>query len=277
MKYNETNTMRNARARSVLLLACLSLVASAQHVAAQQFYDSFSKMLSVTSTLQSNFYNDIIRANSGSFGQVSRAPQVTQQEIANLCKPFVCSGPKPSIMGGQPAYSQPPATVTPAYVPPPAPRQYPIAATDFRPVGGRILPDEISRNAQGTPEEKEMLRMLSNQSLDTLEKEGRKNNVANAFGLLTSVSMQIVLGRELTDAEEQQLISGFNTALVSSPQFASMPARDRQLLYESAAVAGGMMAFLHVQGKEQNDAKIQSDARTMAKAVLISLFGIKIE
>lgn len=252
------------------------LVTGAQQAAGQQFYDSFSKMLSVTSTMQYNMYNDIIRANSGSFGQVSSAPRITQQEIANLCKPFVCSGPKPSIMEGQPTAPAYSPAQAPGYVPP-APRKYPITATDFRPVSGRILPDEISRTSQGTAEEKRLLMNLGNQSLDALEKEGRKNNVANSFALLTSVSMQIILGRELTDIEEQQLISGFNTALASSPQFGSMPARDKQVVYETAAIAGGMMAFLHAQGKEHGDAKMQADAHAMARALLVSLFGIKIE
>jgi len=138
------------------------------------------------------------------------------------------------------------------------------------------MPDEISRMSQ-TAEEKETLRTLSNQFLDALEREGRKNNMANSFAFLTSISMQIILGRDLTDAEEQQLISGFNTSLAYSPQFKSMTARDKQILYETAIIAGGMIAFLHAQGKEHNEAKMQSDARTMAKAVLVSLFGIRIE
>jgi len=139
------------------------------------------------------------------------------------------------------------------------------------------MPAEISRTAQGTAEEKEQMRTLSNQFLDALEREGRKNNIANSFAFLTSISMQIVLDRDLTDAEEQQLISGFNTSLAPSPQFVSMSARDKQVLYESAIIAGGMIAFLHTQGKQNNDAKMQSDARTMAKAVLMSLFGVRIE
>jgi hypothetical protein len=56
-----------------------------------------------------------------------------------------------------------------------------------------------------------------------------------------------------------------------------MSARDKQVLYESAIIAGGMIGILHTQGKQDNDAKMQSDARTMAKAVLMSLFGIGIE
>ncbi len=259
----------------LLTMAILIAVTGAQRVAAQQFYDSFSKMLSVTSTIQTNTYNDIIRANSGSFGSVSSAPRVTQQEIQNLCKPFVCSGPKPSIMESQPA--APAYPQAPTYVSPPPPRQYPITATDFRPVSGRIVPDEILRTTQGTAEEKELLRAICNNALDAVEKEGRRNNVANSFALLTSVSMQIILGRDLTDAEEKQLISGFNTSLASSPQFVAMAARDKQILYETSAITGGMMAFLHAEGKQHGDAKMQSDAHAMARALLVSLFGVKID
>ena len=130
--------------------------------------------------------------------------------------------------------------------------------------------------SQGTAEEKELVRSLSNQLLDGFEKEGRKNNLANAFAFLTSISIQIVAGRELTDAEEQQLISGFNKSIAPTPQFVSMTARDKQVLHECAVVSGGMMAFLHAKGKEHNDAKMQADARNMAKAVLGYLFGVQL-
>ena len=276
MNYEKRNTRSKQSAGLGLLLAVTSslfLFVGPQRAVAQQYYDSVSRFLDKSSMWRNNFYNDIIRANSGSFGKVSAAPRVTQQEIQNLCKPFPCVGDKSSIMS-QPAPSAYPQA--PAHIPQP-PRQYPITSTDFRPVGGRLMPDEISRTAQGTAKEKEQIRTLSNQFLDALEREGRKNNIANSFAFLTSISMQIVLDRDLTDAEEQQLISGFNTSLASSPQFVSMSARDKQVLYESAIIAGGMIAFLHTQGKQNNDAKMQSDARTMAKAVLMSLFGVRIE
>jgi hypothetical protein len=276
MNYGKRNRRNNQGAGLGLLLAVTSslfLFVGPQRAAAQQYYDSVSRFLDKSSMWRNNFYNDVIRANSGSFGKVSAAPRVTQQEIQNLCKPFPCVGDKSSIMGQPPTSANPQGS---AYIPPP-PRQYPITSTDFRPLGGRLMPDEISRTAQGTAEEKEQIRTLSNQFLDALEKEGRKNNLANSFAFLTSISMQIVLRRDLTEAEEQQLISGFNTSLASSPQFGPMNARDKQVLYESAIIAGGMIAFLDAQGKQIKDAKMQSDAQTMAKAVLTSLFGIRIE
>src|SRR5262249_25655698 len=148
----------------------LFLFVGPQRAAAQKYYDSVSSFLDKSSMWRNNFYNDVIRANSSSFGQVSTAPRVTQQEIQNLCKPFPCVGDKSSIMGPSTSANPP----GPAYIPPP-PRQYPITSTDFRPLGGRLMPDEMSRKTQGTAEEKDQIRTLSNQFIDALEKEGRKN------------------------------------------------------------------------------------------------------
>lgn len=263
------------RTASVLMLASfLVMLAHPQKASGQQHYNSFSKMVSLTSTWQSNFYNDIIRANAtkGSLRELAGAPRITQQDIQNLCKPFVCGNESNlNRSPAQPAYAGAAPNRGPI-----APINHPITATDFRPVGARIVPDEVSRMSQGTAEEKEMVRTLSNQLLDGFEKEGRKNNLANAFAFLTSISMEIVTGRELTDAEEQQLISGFNNSIAPTPQFVSMTARDKQVLHECVVVSGGMMAFLYAKGKEHNDAKMQADARTMAKAVLGYLFGVQL-
>src|SRR5262245_4946387 len=73
---------------SLLLL----LLAGSQKAAAEQDYNSFSRMVRLTSTWQSNFYSDIIRANAskGSFAEISNAQRITQQDVQNLCKPFPC-------------------------------------------------------------------------------------------------------------------------------------------------------------------------------------------
>jgi len=276
-KAKEIRAKRDRGALSALVLVLgsfLLTLAGPPKASAQQYYNSFSKMVSLTSMWQNNFYSDIIRANAsrGSFRELAGAPRITQQEIQNLCKPFPCGNE--SNLNRAP--SQP---VYPSAVPnrpPAAPTNYPITATDFRPVSGRIVPDEISRMSQGTAEEKELLRNLSNQFLDAFEKEGRKNNIANSFAFLTSISMQIVIGRDLSDAEEQQLISGFNNSIAYTPQWVSMSARDKQVLLECAVISGGMMAFLHAQGKQHNDAKMQADAQVMAKAVLGYFFGVQL-
>lgn len=276
-KAKEIRAQKDHGVRTVLVLVLgsfLGTLAGPQRASGQQYYNSFAKMVSMTSMWQSNFYSDIIRANAakGSFKELADAPRITRQDIQNLCKPFPCGNE--SNLNPSPSQDAYPGAAPNR--PPTAPTSYPITATDFRPVGGRIVPDEISRMSQGTAEEKELLRSLSNQFLDAFEKEGRKNNIANSFTFLTSISIEIVAGREPTDAEQEQLISGFNNSIAYTPQFVSMTARDKQVLHECAVVSGGMMAFLHTQGKEHNDAKMQADARMMAKAVLGYFFGVQL-
>jgi hypothetical protein len=118
--------------------------------------------------------------------------------------------------------------------------------------------------------------MLANQFLDAFEKEGRKNNVASGYGFLSSVSIEVVTGRALTELEEQQLIAGFNNMLAATPQFAAMSARDKQIATEASVISGGFIAFLHVQGKQGNDAKMQADARQLATAAIAYFFGVQI-
>lgn len=277
----------------LLLFVCIQRAAGQQTYEGRNYGDAFSKMLVVTSSMQTNLYNSINRANAAKrdmFPELAGASQITQQEIANLCKPFPCGNegmtarpgpitqqdvqklcaPFPCGNEGTQPRSQPvPAT-------PPQPRQFPITATDYQPVGARVLPDAMAAAAQGDIQTKQAVRALANQFLDAFEKEGRKNNVANGFGFLSSVSLQIVTGREQSEIEEQQLIAGFNNTLAASPQFASMSRRDKQLVTEAAVISGGFMAFLHVQGKLNNDAKMQADARQLATAAVAYFFGVQI-
>lgn len=270
------NRHRSTRLALPFAVASFVLMFASQHDAvAQQYYNSFSKMVSMTSTWQSNFYNDIIRANAarGSFRELSGASRITQQDIQNLCKPFPCGNEsslnRASSPTGQPVAAAPDRAVAP-------PRQYPISATDFRPVSGRIMPDDIGRMSPGNPEEKELLRTLSTHFLDLYEKEARKNNVAYSFAFLVGASLHVVTGRTLSDAEEDQLVSGFNNSIAHTPQFVSMSARDKQVLTESGIITGSMIAFLNAQGKEQNDAKMQADASELAKAVIGYFFGVQL-
>jgi hypothetical protein len=256
-----------------LLLPCLVsflLLASSLQIAAEEYYNSFSKMMSMTSMWQNNFYNDIIRSNAarGSFRELANASRITQQEIQNLCKPFPC---------GNESSSNSPPPQTPTNQAPIAPPQAPITATDFPPVGGRIMPDEIARTSEASPEEKEGLRTLSNQILNLFEAQGRPNNIANSFAFLVEVSLKIATGKEVSDPEEALLISSFNNSLAHIPQFLSMPARDKQVLNESAIIAAGLMDFLNEQGKQNNDAQMQTQASDMSKAVIAHFFGVQLK
>jgi hypothetical protein len=154
-------------------------------------------------------------------------------------------------------------------------RQYPITATDFKPVGARILPNQIADSTPGlSSEQREGLRTLSNHYLKAFEAEARKNNIANAMAFLLAVSLQVLTGKEASDAEGEQLIEAFNNTMGATREFASITARDKQFLYESAVITGGMIALLNSQGVEQKDPAMQSEAKELSRAVVKHFLGI---
>jgi hypothetical protein len=278
-----------------LVLVAWTSPASAQHTyAGRNYADAYSKMLVVTGAMQSDMFSAINRANAAKremFPELAGASRVTPQEIANLCKPFPCGNEGMTKRGGPitqhdiqklcapfPCGIEAQGGPQPAHVPrpPPPPRRYPITATDYRPIGARILPDVVAAGAQGDAETKQTIRTLANQFLDAFEKEGRKNNVANGYGFLSSISFQVATGRELKDSEQQQLIASFNNTLAATPKFSSMSARDKQLVTEASVISGGFIAFLHVQGQQTNDAKMKADARQLADAAIAYFFGVRL-
>src|SRR5262245_28641393 len=173
----------------VILLSGIPRSHAQQTYQGRTYYDAVSKMQAVIGNSQSNLYSSLIGANAarGDFREIAGASRITQQEIQNLCKPFPCGNE--GTRNSQPAQAAYPSAAPNR--PPAAANNYPITATDFRPVGGRLVPDEWSRNAQGTAEQKEMLRNMSNQFLDTFEKAARKNNIAGSFAFLASASLMV--------------------------------------------------------------------------------------
>lgn len=276
-----------------LFLIAWTSPASAQHTYDGRNYgDSFSKMLVVTNSMQNNMFSAVNRANAARrdmFPELSGASRITPQEIANVCKPFPCGNEGMASRGGQitrqdiqklcgpfPCGFEPQGRPPPPPPSPPAPRRYPITATDYKPVGARILPDVVAASAQGGAETKATMRTVANQLLDAFEKQGRKNNVANGFGYLASISIQVATGRQLKDSEDQQLIANFNNTLAGTPQFSSMSARDKQVVTEASVISAGFIAFLQVQGQQHNDAKMKADARQLADAAIAYFFGVKL-
>ena len=208
------------------------------------FNNSFSAMMDMTRTWNTNLWNAQSAVN-----QVDRqTARIVQQQNGTVAPP-----------------PQAPA-------PPPLP-QFPITATDFIPIGPRILPDQIVNTTPNlTGEQKDGLKQLSNQYLDAFESQARKNNVANALAFLVGVSLQTISGKEPPDVLVDQLITGFNNGMANTAQFEVMNQHDKQVLYESFVISGGMVAFLH----QQKDAQMQKQARDMARAVVSHFLGIQV-
>ena len=63
-----------------------------------------------------------------------------------------------------------------SYQAPPTPRQYPITATDFRPIFQRMAPDLVANSDPGlTPEQKQGIKALANQALTNFEARKEAN------------------------------------------------------------------------------------------------------
>ncbi len=237
-----------------------------QHVAGQ--YRNPYNGVSHTSQL-AKFYDMTRTWNSNLFREMNRY-QATKSRLRDLARSYGSSAPAASTrttarINGS-SNSRPESGI----------RQYPITATDFKPVGARVLPDQIANSTPGlTGEQREGLRALGNHYLTEFEREARKNNIANAMTFLLEVSMYVLTGKEVSDAETEQMIAAFNNTMGATPQFVSMSPRDKQILYESTIVMGGMIAFLHSQGAEQKDIAMQSEAKGISEAVLKHFLGIE--
>jgi hypothetical protein len=265
---------RQAKYMLVVFAAILMIIIATRATEAQGYSDPFSKMIGVTTAMNINLTNQFIHANRMRLGtalkQIADAPSITQEEVEALCRPFPCSS-KRSANSSMPDDGPDHASKRES-----AARSFPITATDFQGVGGRILPDEIGRSAAGTPEQRQGLRYISNQYLDQFEKEGRPNNMANAFAFVIEASLQIATGKSTSDEEEKLLIDALNNSIAPTPQFASMSPRDKQVLYESAIVTAGLMLFLDQQGKQSGNADMQRQARDTAKNVIASFFHVRL-
>jgi hypothetical protein len=147
--------------------------------------------------------------------------------------------------------------------------QYPITATDFYSLPGRVMPDHLANEqAALTPEQKTVMRVMYSQLLDDFEKANRKNNMAAALTFAVRASLRAVYGKQLSQAEINQLGWNFNSVLAANPQFITMPPKEKQVLYESLIITGGTIAVLETDGVQQNNLVMQEQAKELGQGVL---------
>jgi hypothetical protein len=265
MKNAETKTMR---ARIRYLLVVFSILLSAFQPVAGQYVNPYN---GVSHSSQIAKFYDMTRTwNSNLFDAMSRY-QATKDRIKDLARANGGQSRAAASRATSPTHGSYSSATRPA----PAVRHYPITATDFKPVGARIVPDQFANSIPGLRlDQREVLRTLSNQIITAFEGEARKNNVANAMAMLIGMSVQTLSGKEVSDGEIKQMILALNNALGATPQFASMTPQDKQVVYESAIVLGGIIATLNIQGAQQNDPTMQSQAREISRAVVKNLLGV---
>ncbi|HEU4389314.1 MAG TPA: DUF6683 family protein [Blastocatellia bacterium] len=156
---------------------------------------------------------------------------------------------------------------------PPAPA-YPITATDFRPTGTRLVVEPlVSATPDATAEQKQALRTVYLETLSAFEKEARKNNLAYALTFLLGASIQVVTGKDLPDEDAHELARGLNDILGGTPEFRRLTPQEKQSLYETAIITGGLIVVMQQMGVEQNDESLKKQARELAQTMLEKLGG----
>jgi hypothetical protein len=168
----------------------------------------------------------------------------------------------------QPGQAQPGAAAGQQQLAPGFP-QYPITATDFYSLPVRVMPDQlVNEQAALTPEQKTVMRVMYFQLLDDFEKLNRKNNMAAALTFAVRASLLAVYGKQLSQAEIDQLGWNFNSVLAATPQFITMSPQEKQVLYESLIIMGGTITVLQTEGMQQNNLVMQVQATELGQAVL---------
>lgn len=175
------------------------------------------------------------------------------------------------------------AGVWPAGTAPSGPQQrqalaskYDISATDFLPVSGPIMPDQLANSATGVDAQtRETMRKLYLQAITSFEAEARKNNMANAFAFVTAIALQIKTGKTLSETQADQLVVYFNNVLGSIPAFYTTNPRQQQVLYESLIITGNLIALLDSQGKQANNQQMRTQAMAMSQAVIKQFLGFE--
>src|SRR5262249_37879011 len=145
---------------------------------------------------------------------------------------------------------------------------YPIEATDFRPVPGRLMPAQLVNAIPGATEpQKRFLKRIYDQFLVDYEMVGRKNNVAVAITFAVDSSLQAVYGRPLTPMEAQQVIMTYNNALAANPQFNVLAQQQKQVMYENLIILGRTVSALQSEGIQLNNYPMQVQARQLGQMV----------
>jgi len=152
---------------------------------------------------------------------------------------------------------------------PAAARHQPIAASDFKSTGKRLVVDVVVGALTSTPEQRTTLVGVVNQVFEAYEAKVRKNNVAYAMAFMFAAALVIDKGVSLSDEQTNNLAVQLNDRIVSNPAFANASQSDRQKVYETFVTTGSLMLLFNEAGKTNADsAKLAKMLATQAFTLL---------
>jgi hypothetical protein len=144
----------------------------------------------------------------------------------------------------------------------------------FRPVPQRLVPDRIAADLKGLDAAGRRTAASSFQDLlSTYEQDAPKQDVAHALAFCLGICRQVARGSDLSQEETRDLARRAEARLPRLPEFAALSDQDRQAMYESLVITGGMVGGLARQGADPKDEAAARAAKAMARRVL-DLFGL---
>ena len=244
---------------SILLSVPIILFASMQ-ANAQWFYtSSFSGAWSST-------WNNPISATSSVMIQGAINRKMLEQSIANQQGRHTNSGGVANGAASAPARAQ-------SALPP---TNY--AVLRFRPATDSGVPKKFADALGTNPQERAALLEAFQEVKRTYEaeaaKDGKSNNIAAAMTFfLVASSMAYHQTGEPADNVADALVEVLQEQLSVSPDFKSMPDRQKQEMHDWLVVAGGLILTGYLDGVNTNDAKELADYKALADASFRLVLG----
>jgi hypothetical protein len=164
--------------------------------------------------------------------------------------------------------------------------EVPLSMSSFRPAGAPTMHKRVAASIEGMDAKQrqelegtlqELLKAYD-RLLDENNEQRLKNNIAGAFNFLFTASYYALKnGRELTEAQQENMLKQVNTAIALSLKERSMSDREKQDLYESAALAGMLVLGLYNEGRDEGRPEQMKTAGEMAGELLEGMMGISID
>ncbi len=136
---------------------------------------------------------------------------------------------------------------------------------------GHPVVDDFVASTSPPPDQQATLRQAIDATFAQVERELRRNHVASAMGLALGVSVLLVHGRELSDAESTELILGLDDVIAASPQWQAMTARQKQTINDSLILTSALIIQFAALG--QQDEGMRQLSVGMARDLLARLTG----
>lgn len=162
---------------------------------------------------------------------------------------------------------------------------YDLSASAFSPTAASLVPQQWAREQATNPAEQQELNQLYSELLLSYEdllaensEQRLQNNVAGAMVYLMLASTYVLTdGEELSEAVQEELLQGFNAGLAESPEFQALSAQDKQALYETVVISGGLALSMYLQGYELGDADLVQQGQEMAQFILSDIVGLPLD